>query len=463
MNEQTQQEISDLIEQIYQSHHDPTEQPHEDQPRRVINVYIDVEDPEQPDTIESSIDAQGTATAPEATKSQQSEPLPAQPRRRPHTQRKSFILLVLLLVALIGLLIGLTYGLILPLFTPSATVTIVTAAAEQTTTTTIQIVNGTADPTKQQLAGRTLSSVTMSQEKTIPTTGIAHQDAKAGHGIITFYNAATYAQTIPAGTALVGTDQVQLVTDIDAPIPAAIFPTFGQASVPAHAAIAGPGGNIRAGDVYGACCRLNVSAVNRAFTGGQDERSYQIVTAQDINTVATSLKTSLEQSVQAALQTQVQPTETLITPFPCTQKVTPDHQPGEEATQVSITIDETCTGTVYNTQAFTKLTTQIATQDATKRLAMGYTSTGIHTSITQATPKKQGSIDLQIKSVSMWAYQFNEAQQQAIRAMIAGMSTDKAKAALIHMTKIQSVSITTKNGNTLPTDGQHIHLIFIQV
>ena len=46
---------------------------------------------------------------------------------------------------------------------------------------------------------------------------------------------------------------------------------------------AGPAGNISAGEIYGPCCRLNVSAANGPFSGGQDARSYPMVTAQDVN------------------------------------------------------------------------------------------------------------------------------------------------------------------------------------
>ncbi len=464
MNEQRQQEISDLIDLIYRADHADTEPQDESQPRRIVNIYIDVEEKDVPLTVESTLDRQDAPMTPDETDmpistEQQSNPLPVQPTRRTRP-----VVLVLLLVAVIGLLIGVGYGVVLPMFAPSATITIVTSASQQTTTSTIHVVtNGAADPTKQQVPGRELAAITMSQQKTIPTTGTARQDATPGHGIITFYNAATYTQTIPAGTVVTGADATQLVTDADTPIPAVMFPTFGQASVAAHAATTGPGGNVRAGDVYGSCCRVNVSAVNGPFRGGQNERSYQTVTPQDINGVVTSVKTSLEQSIQAAFQTQVQPSESLITPLDCTQKVTPDHQPGEEAVQVSITIDETCTGTVYTTQALTSVTTRIAIQDAEKRLGTGYTTTGIQTSITQARTKAHGTRDLQVHSLSIWAYQYGPEQEQSIKAMIAGTSKDKATTMLLHMTGVQSVSITTKNGTTIPTNTVHIHVLFLQV
>ena len=75
----------------------------------------------------------------------------------------------------------------------------------------------------------------------------------------------------------------------------------GQVSVPAHATSSGPAGNIKAGDIYGPCCRVNVFAANSAFRGGQDARSFPMVTQQDMDGAVTTLKASLTQSVQAAL------------------------------------------------------------------------------------------------------------------------------------------------------------------
>ena len=263
------------------------------------------------------------------------------------------------LVAVLATLIGLNMSVdLLPMFTPSASITIVTQSQRLTTRSILQLVTkGNADQRANQVPGRVLPTITMSEEKTVPTTGTTHQDAQAARGIITFYNGATYSQTIPAGTLLTGGDGVEFVTDADVTIPAAVFPTFGQRSVTAHAVIAGTGGNVRAGDVYGTCCRLNVSAVNTAFSGGQDARTYPSVAQQDISSVATSMKASLGQNVQAALQAQVPASETLLTPLVCTQRVTPDHQVGAEATQVQVMVDETCIGTTYNTRALTTLAT----------------------------------------------------------------------------------------------------------
>ena len=473
MSNQLDQEIHNILTSIYQPE---TDDPHEEsQPRRTLNIYIEVEEQQEAadhsPTIESTLDEQepaapttDEANTPLTTKQYPSSRYRTEGHIPTRQQRPHPALLLLLIIPLLGLLAGIAYTFLLPVWTPSASVTIVTASQQLTTTSTIELVTNEADdPTKNQVSGRTLAPITMSQQKMIPTTGTTRQVAQAAHGIITFYNGATYSQTIPAGTVLVGADGVQLVTDADANLSAAVFPTFGQASIAAHAAVTGAGGNVRAGDVYGACCRLNVSAVNTAFHGGQDARTYQSVTPQDINTVTSSIKSSLEQSVQAALQTQVQGNETLITPLSCTSKVAPDHQPGEEATQVQVTVSQTCTGTTYTTQAVTALAIQRATQDENTRRGTGYTTTGIQSRIVKTTPSNHGTLDLEVQSISLWAYPFTQEQQDTMKAAITGMSKDRATATLLGMPGVQSVSITIKNGTTIPKDVQQIHLLFLQV
>lgn len=432
---------------------DEREAPYQQQPQTIIDVYVIEREAEESPTVESTLEP-----APQESQDDEEPATSTPPPRELHTTRHHWYIIVL--VALCTLIIVAATSLYLvQLFTPSATITLVTTSQHITSTSTLQMVtNGTADPTKNQVPGRVLPAITMSQARTIPTTGTTRQAAQAAHGYITFYNAAPDAQTVNAGTLITGADGVQVLTDQDAIIPAAIMPTEGQTTILGHTATTGPTGNIRAGDLYGACCRLNVFVTNGVFHGGQDARTYQTVTSQDINSVVSGLKTSLEQSVQAALQTQVQPSETLVTPLSCTSNVTPDHEPGEEATQVHVTINETCTGTTYNTQAVTTLATQRATQDAEKQLGTGYATTGVR--ITQAQTSNHG---LNVTSVSLWAYPFTQEQQSSIKAMIAGMSRDKATATLLRMAEVQSVAITMKNSTMLPSDVQQIHLLFLQV
>ncbi len=465
MDEQLQQEINKLLEHLESQEDTATSQPSEGrQETEVIDVFIvhrQVEEPEPP-TVESTLadtcDEQEAQTAPleqETTEEPALPPLPRKPRRRA-------------LPFVVGALCVLTAGLLtaaalLMLLAPSATVTIIPASAQITMTRTITVISAHAAVAQQQIPGRPLETITLSQAKTVPTTGIGHQEAQAAHGLVTFYNALPAPQTIPAGELLTGADGVAVVTLQDAMIPAGTLATNGQITVPAQAVNIGPQGNIAANDIYGKCCRDNVFVSNGSFRGGQNARSYQMVTQQDINAVASSLKASLDQGVQAALSQQVQSNETLVTPVPCATAVTPDHKAGSEATQVSITVSETCTGEVYTTNALHNLLVQTMTQQATKQLGTGYSPVGdLQTSITKAMINtRQGTATLQVKVISMWMYQFSQAQQDQMKLTIRGKSKDEAIALLLHMPGIQTVSISIKNGNAIPTDIQRIHLNFV--
>ncbi|GHO54180.1 baseplate J/gp47 family protein [Ktedonobacter robiniae] len=402
-----------------------------------IHLYPRAE-PEEPANVVESVPPIGQ------------EPQPG--RRRPLQWVKHHLVLLSAILCACALVIGgLLY--VSPFWTPTTTVTIVPVSHTLETRLTVTI-GGSTDKTQSQVPGRILPTVTMSQARTIPTTGKAHQDAQSAHGYITFYNSATYAQTIPAGTLVAAANGVQVVTDQDVTVSAVNYPTLGQASVSAHATQAGPAGNLKAGAIYGPCCRANISAVNGAFTGGQDARDYQSVTQHDIDAADTSLKASLDQSTIAALQTQVKSTETLTTPLHCQQKTSANHQSGEEASSVQVTLDETCTGIVYETQALQTLLTQALTTQARQQLGALYTPSGdVH--ITSTT---QGTTTIQVKATETWVYQFSQAEQERVRASIAGKSQAQAKSLLLAHSGIQSVSFS--NDATLP-DIDHIRLLFL--
>jgi hypothetical protein len=424
----------------------------EEQPTRFIDIHIyenaaPEAEPEDEAIVESHPE-------PELPSPGQPEPEAMEPLR-PARERWLIMLACLggggLLV--FGILLTLS---LLPLWAPVVTVTIVPSSQFIRMTTAMTVTTGPVRGT--ELPGRALAVITMNQAQTVPTTGKGHQDARVAHGFLTFYNAATYSQIIAAGTLLTGANGVQVITEQDALIPAAQYPTFGQMTIPAQAVLAGPGGNSAAGTIYGPCCRLNVSAVSSAFSGGALARDYPTVTEQDIQAVVAHLTTGLNQSAQAALQTQVHADETLITPVPCQVQVTPDHLPGEEATQVRITVSETCSGTAYQTQAFHTQVTQMITQQAHQQLGDGYTLQGaVQATITRVSRQGQ-QITLQTTIAAPWGYQFTGGQQAQIKAQIAGKDKAQALQLLLHTPGVQTVSI---DHASVPTDQGHIHLVFL--
>jgi hypothetical protein len=306
--------------------------------------------------------------------------------------------------------------------------------------------------------GRLLPPTTLSQEKTVPTTGHGHQDARAATGTVTFYNGSNTSQTINAGTVFAGNDGIQVATDIDADIPAANLPVVGQVTVPAHALISGARGNIQAYDINLAVSSdLTVKNLSN-FSGGQDARDFQTVTKQDIATAAAPLKSTFAQSMQGVLTGQVKTGEALVTPT-CTSKVSADHQIGDEATQVKVTLSETCSGVAYNTQELTDTATQLLTTQALKKLGTGYSMLGdVQVTTTTATVTASHPI-IAFSCNGVWVYVLSDKAQEYIKDLIKGKTTQDALHLLASQPGIERVSTSWDVNTKLPKDTQNIHLV----
>jgi hypothetical protein len=172
--------------------------------------------------------------------------------------------------------------------------------------------------------------------------------ATQARGLVTFYNSLTQPQVIDAGTLLLGADGEQVVTDQAAYVPAGNLVTYGNASVWAHALSDGEEGNIKAGDIYGPCCRAFIQAVNAQFSGGRDARDIQTVTQADIDTSVASLLAQGQQSLQGRVASLLPPGDAVLAPVPCNKRVASNHPVGAEASQVTVTVTQNCTPVAYN-------------------------------------------------------------------------------------------------------------------
>ncbi|HEV2457708.1 MAG TPA: hypothetical protein VGS80_05030 [Ktedonobacterales bacterium] len=358
-----------------------------------------------------------------------------------------------------GLVAVLLSFVIVPLLVTTTTVTILPIQTTLTTTATVALATGATKPLAPAIAGRMLSTLALSQARTVPTTGIGHQAAQAARGRVTFYNAALVVQTIPAGTLLVGADGTEIVTEQDAVLPAAQLPTEGQATVSAQAVEVGPQGNIGTGDLHGACCREDVFAENSAaFSGGQNARTYPMVTRHDLDSAVATLTTALDQSIQAAYTAQLAANEALVTPVPCTAQVSSTAQVGAEATTLTVTRTGTCTGVAYDQQAlealfFARMAAQVQAQLGSNALLLGTLR------VTTQQVKREGrTLTLTVQGVGGWAYQFSEAELQHLAALVAGKSAQQASALLLRQPGVGEVALSA---SALPANPGQIRLVVL--
>ncbi|QBD82457.1 hypothetical protein EPA93_43370 [Ktedonosporobacter rubrisoli] len=340
----------------------------------------------------------------------------------------------------ISSLTAITVWILFPLFRPMAIVTIIPIVTTIQTSATINV------------QGRALATVTLKQTRTFPTTGTGHQDAESAHGSVIFYNAAPSTQTIPAGTLLTGADGVQIVTEQDATIPAGNLATNGQITIPAQAVQPGPAGNIKAGDLYGPCCRVNVFVANGAFSGGHNPRMFPQVTQADLRSATTTLQAALMQSMIAALQVQLQSGEALASPT-CHTTTNSDHQAGEEARQVTTAITATCTSLAYRTQDVdVQLRQRLST--LAQRLGDGYILSSDPQISIQMSRSAGTHLSIEAKGHVQLTYQFSQNQLETIKRTLAGMGKAQAIAWLTHQRGVQAVSIEIIGNHvtTMPQD-----------
>lgn len=437
----------------------------EDDLQRMI-ASMDSEEPTNPDKPETSEDEpqpeqtihihyfpDAIVILKEEQQPQVVESEPATPPDKP-TQAFPYVILGIILLCLLPMLASILLQVYLFLNPPIATVTIVPKSQTVRLTGTLQM-------------GRLLAPITISQSQITPTTGKGHQSAKQATGYLTFYNGQFQTVTIAAGTIFTGASGIQISTDQDATIPPGNPPSYGQITVSAHAITAGSRGNIPAYDINQACCATSVLAKNtQAFTGGQDERDFQTVAEADISSAATPLKISIAQSMSGALQGQLNPNEQLQL-LPCSPTIASDHPIGAEATQVKVTVSQTCSAVAYNSQELqTKATTFLATQ-AQQKSGAGYSLLGeVQVHVTQASISHTSHplVFLSFKASGTWIYGLSATAQERMKNLIAGKSTEKAISLLATLPGIEHATIHFDgfgDATRLPKNSRYIHISLI--
>lgn len=139
---------------------------------------------------------------------------------------------------------------------------------------------------------------------------------------------------------------------VDEPI--SLGPSNQTATLHAHFESAGAAGNISAGqysttiwDIAGTSNTNYQLAIHNpvAFTGGTDPQTYPIVQQHDIDTAVNSLEVTTQQRAVANIKSQARSNgEHLVWDPQCSSDPpTSDHQAGDQASTVTVTVRTTCT------------------------------------------------------------------------------------------------------------------------
>jgi len=331
-------------------------------------------------------------------------------------------------------------------------------------------VTGTPDPSQRQVQARQLSSTSPAQSRTVKATGVMQTNGMRATGRITFYNSAFVDQQVNAGTTFNLANGIHIITDSNVDIPKATGtpPNIhtGVASGSAHADGVGPGGNIAALTINKACCSADSSIFAKnlnMFGGGQNPQNFTVVQQSDINGAAKSLENTLTPQAQSSVKGQIRPNEQLVNSLQCTPNITSNHNAGDRATNVTVSVKVTCSGEVYDQQAAQMIASNLLKQQAAKTPGAGFALVGnLTTVVTQVmvSDPKKGTLLLQVKAEGIWVFQFSEAQKRALANLIAGKSKQDAQALLSKQQGIAKADIEVAGGgNTLPTDPSQINIV----
>ncbi|MGI9059263.1 MAG: hypothetical protein ACR2H5_11845 [Ktedonobacteraceae bacterium] len=345
----------------------------------------------------------------------------------------------------------------------TATVTITPKSALLSNTYVLTgIPFGTPDPSKRQVQARQLTFTTKAQSKTVSATGQEKTPGTRAAGTISFYNSSTEF-FVAANSVFTDAQGRQIANDALVDIPAGnpSTGTYGRATAPAHAITMGASGNIPAGDITNLqCCGDAAVGVTTtgAFTGGQDAQNYSVVQQSDVDNAANLLK----QSAQTSLNGLKHANEQFVNKAQCTNNVTSNHNVGDKATSVTVSVTATCTGEVYDQAGAETIAANLLKGEADKDTGGNYALSGnVVSSITSVTADSKGNLTVLTKAQGVWVYQFDATAKTTLAKLIVGKAPNDATTLLLQqagVSKVDGISIAN-GGTTLPTDFNQITIV----
>jgi len=376
----------------------------------------------------------------------------------------AFAVLLVLTAAVVGSIALSAPGLfgplknVVPKFAAQSTVNIVPDSKTENNNYLISGVTNNPDASKREVSARVVVGTSPAQSKTVSATGVKQTPARAATGTITFVNTLSTAQRI-AVTPFTLSNGVKFENDASVLVPAANLPTsVGSQTVSAHAITTGSSGNINAKAYYGTCCANGITAFNEPFSGGQDPQNYTFVQAGDIQGAVSILEPPLVTQAQNALKSQIKSNEQVAGSTTCSPSVAQNQNAGDKASSVTVTVTVTCKAEVYDQKGTLALVTNLLKTRATNDYGPNYALVGNIVTQAHVQGVNNGVVNLLVSAKGIWAYQFTDARQLALKKLIAGKSATDAATILKSQEGVANASFDPNSG-TLPTNTDDIKFV----
>jgi hypothetical protein len=154
---------------------------------------------------------------------------------------------------------------------------------------------------------------------------------------------------------------------------------------------------------------LAVFVKNSTFAGGQNQRDYRAVAQRDQDQLSVPLSNMLAQKLPQAFPLV---SGEQVFPMHCAFRIAPNHQVGAEASALTVTATETCTGIAYNSEQLRQRATALFTQQTSP--GAQYQLLGeVQVGVVSATP-------LTISCRGLWVYTLSQDYEQFLAEQIAG-------------------------------------------
>jgi VCBS repeat-containing protein len=351
----------------------------------------------------------------------------------------------------------------------SATVTIKPMSQEMRKTYTIGVNAQVSSP--MTVKGRELSANSEQLVQSAPATGQGHHDAVSATGtmVVSQINLTNSTGNDVLNLSIADNNGVTATGDESVHIY-----TGGTVSIPSHATPAGSAGNIAAHDMDGPIQIIDhyTQAVigtayisnPQPFSGGVDARDYTYVQQSDIDKVANALVSQLTAGTKAKVKQQVKSGELLVQDPSCSPKISPDHQPQDEAASVTVKVSLTCSALTYRTQQLQDAAVQAYEQDGITHFGKGYSVVGT-TVLSKPVFVSGSSGSFSIAVNGIWTFKYTDQSQLELKKLIAGKPSSDALQMLRTRKDIQNVTLTTEGGfgSAVPSALPQIKLIIGKV
>ena len=328
---------------------------------------------------------------------------------------------------------------------PTATITLVPVE----NTISSDLTYGVAVPgTKYDIEVTPVSvSHTSTFDKQIPTTGARYEPDGTASGKVLITNATLQDVTIPAGTALQGTNGTTYYTQQSVGIPAADpfgSLSFGSGSVGIAAATPGEDGNTDAGSITGQLAAGIYFKNQDAVTGGTVKK-ISVVSQADIDALTQAATADLKDRAPKELAQALDPALSMV---PDSQKATDPTftyslKAGQDGEAVSIHASQTVSAEQYDP---TKLN-QLAKDEAARLLAAkaGPDEIILGDTVTIGDPVAlPGGLSFSRHATARTRAVISDDEQKALEKQLAGSSVSDAEAIISGMSDVKSHDVAIK-------------------